>query len=272
MSPTNSKRPAKSAIAALVVSFAALVAASLVMFNSPERKPKDLAKESGEPVGSAETLKDGYVMIGGVARPKTDLKANASGGSDAQAGKEEGNHEQWADYGETPYVPEDANVYVKSVVEAFKTGKHPERISSMAQSRPFDAEAYQQDPSDYLETIEPGRVFQPAQPGPGVPRLDYTARPAVEVTQGESVPLQVKAVPNAPVTFTSFDLGRFKESLLTSVTVQANDQGVATAKFEATPGTIGHVDVLAASPMTSGQLRFMVNVTLPKPAGVSAEN
>ncbi len=270
VSAAKFKPPGKGALVALGVSIVALVAASVVMFNDPGRKPdKESANKSGDPtVTNASGLSDDdYVMVGGVRRPKTDLKAQS--GVPGARSEAEATEDQMADYGETPLVPADANVYTKSVAEAYKTKTHPERVSSMVPSRPFDPEVYKQNPADYLETIEPGRVFDPAQPGPDVTRLVHTAPRAMTVVQGESVPLQVKAIPDAPVTFTSFDLGRFRESLLTSVTVKADEKGIATARFEATPGTIGHVDILAASPLTSGQLRFMVNVTMPKPAGAT---
>ncbi len=75
--------------------------------------------------------------------------------------------------------------------------------------------------------------------------------------------LKVKAVKDAPVTFTSFDLGSFHNQL-TSVTVKADANGNAQAIFTGTPGTINNVNILAGSPMTSGQLKFTVNVEPPR--------
>lgn len=85
----------------------------------------------------------------------------------------------------------------------------------------------------------------------------------VEVLQGEPVPLKVRTIPNAPVTFTSFDLGSFSNRL-TSITVAADKDGVATAQFTGTPGTYNDVNILAASPMTSGQVKFVITVIVPK--------
>jgi len=76
----------------------------------------------------------------------------------------------------------------------------------------------------------------------------------------------VRATPGAPVTFTSFDLGQF-ENQLTSITVRADDKGIATARFIGSPGTINDVNILVASPVNSGQAKFAVNVVLPRPAG-----
>ena len=86
--------------------------------------------------------------------------------------------------------------------------------------------------------------------------------------QGQSIPLRVRATPGAPVTFTSFDLGQF-ENQLTSITVQADKQGIATARFVGSSGTINDVNILVASPVNSGQAKFAVNVVLPRPAGAT---
>ncbi|REK26792.1 MAG: hypothetical protein DWQ42_08285 [Planctomycetota bacterium] len=166
------------------------------------------------------------------------------------------------DYGTTPTVPVDANEQVKTVVEAALAGEKPWMRSALTPPPPFDRESYERDPDAYLNTPAPGRVFQPAQPGKGVRRLSALSRTFVTVAQNKSVNLRVQAVPGAPVTFTSFDVGRF-ENLLTTITVRADEQGVAQTQFFGAPGTINDVNILAASPLTSGQVRFVVNVTLP---------
>jgi len=93
-------------------------------------------------------------------------------------------------------------------------------------------------------------------------RSDYR----LPVVQGEAVRLAVQAVPESPVTFTSFDLGQFSNQL-TTITVLADENGVASTEFLATPGTINDVNILAASPMASGQVKFVVNVSLPSSSG-----
>ncbi|HUY35193.1 MAG TPA: hypothetical protein VMV69_20780 [Pirellulales bacterium] len=62
------------------------------------------------------------------------------------------------------------------------------------------------------------------------------------------------------------------ENQLTSITVQADAQGMAEAKFLATAGTIANIHILAASPLASGQARFIVNVAPPEGAAASAGN
>lgn len=131
---------------------------------------------------------------------------------------------------------------------------------------PFDKKSYNLNPEKYLSVVEPGRVFQTAQPSATTAKLTALSRRYVQIQQGETVPLRVRALPGMPVTFTSFDLGQF-ENQLTSITVKADRYGIATVKFTGTTGTINDVSILAASPSTSGQARFVVTVKLPKPAG-----
>lgn len=153
-----------------------------------------------------------------------------------------------------------ANPQVRSVAEALRDKKHPERLSALISPKPFDREAYRNDPKAYLNTVEPGRCFQSARPGKDVPQLRPLSPQFQNVAQGQFVTLKVQTAPKAPCSFTSFDLGRF-ENELTAITVEADERGVAETKFFGTPGTIDEVNILAASPMASGQARFMVNVT-----------
>lgn len=208
------------------------------------------------PIGS-DVSRDELVEIGGVRRPITDIRP-VDRRNDRNAGGDPS-----IDYGTTPPVPRDANPHVRSVAEALETGEYPERLSPLHTPKPFDREAYLADPQAYLDVVEPGRVWQVAQPGPGIPRLSSLSRPLNRIEQGQSIVLKVKAIPGAPVTFTSFDLGAF-ENQLTSITVQADAEGVAAATFTGTPGTYNDVNILAGSPMTAGQIKFLVNVSLPR--------
>ena len=165
------------------------------------------------------------------------------------------------DYGVLPSVPVDLNPQVRSVADALRNKNHPERTSTMARPAAFNAAAYQADPDAYLNTAEPARVFQPAQPGPGVPQLAALTPYFQEIVQGSSVVLEASAPPGAPVTFTSFDAGEFSNRL-TTMSVRADERGVARAEFTGTPGTIENINILAASPLAAGQVKFVVRVTL----------
>lgn len=199
-----------------------------------------------------------YVMVGGVRRKASDVRVSESKlPQDDESTKE--TVEKLLDYGKTPWVSLDANPNVKSVVEAIREKKHPERLTPMIAPKLFDPEAYTKNPQAYLDVVEPGRAFAPAQPGKDVPQLQPVSDYFQKVTQGQSVKLSVLCVPKMPVTFTSLDLGQFSNQL-TSVTVAANAEGIAETEFSATSGTINDVRIIAASPSTSGQARFIVNI------------
>lgn len=246
-------------------------AAYLWLRDIPREDPLELnaSVASLDRTKSVSPVTDGqqFVVIGGVKRPVSDVTpTRPSGGwqaGDAAAADAASAAAAKAlDYGQSPPVAQDANPEVRSAVEAIRAKNHPERLAVNLPPQPFDAAAYAADPNKYLQTLAPGRVFQPAQPGPGVPRIVATSPRLAEIQQGETITLQVKAAAGAPVTFTSLDLGAF-ENQLTSITVKANAQGLAEAQFTGTPGTIENVHILAASPMASGQARFTVNVAAP---------
>jgi len=162
--------------------------------------------------------------------------------------------------GGVPSVAGDANPQVASVVEARRTGTHPERLSDLSPPPPFSLESYRKDPAAYINTIEPGRVHQPAQPGHGVPELRPASPPTARVPVGGSVELAIQALPRAPVSLLSKDLGTFANGLA-AITVQAGDDGIARVPWYASGGVINQADILAACPLTSGQVRFTIIVT-----------
>ena len=183
-----------------------------------------------------------------------------------QAGKDEKKVDPRFDYGKTVPVKGDTNPQVRSVAEALRDKNHPERLSPLLPPKAFDPAAYRQNPKAYLDVVEPGRCFQAAQPGKDVSKLQPLSPQLQEVAQGQSVTLRVRAAPKYPISFTSFDLGKFQNEL-TAITVDANDQGVAEVKFFGTPGTINECNILVASPVSSGTAKFVVNVTKPGGGG-----
>ena len=166
-------------------------------------------------------------------------------------------------YGTTLPVAGDANVNVRSVVEAAQGSHHPERLATLIAPAPFDAGRFAANPQAYVDVVEPGRVFQSAQPGADVLVLRSLSSTNLTMTQEGQVVLRVKTQPLAPVTFTSFDGGRLSNQLV-SQTVLADAHGVAVTAFTAGAGTVDGVQVLAGSPMASGQVHFDIHVTMPK--------
>lgn len=197
-----------------------------------------------------------YVMVGGVRRRASDIEPIKQPRDD-EASKA---LRKARDYGATEPVDPKTNPHTQSVAEALRDGEHPERLSVLLRPAKFDFKAFKANPKEYLNAVEPGRAFQSAEPGPAVARLAAITARRIRVVQGDEVALQVAAAPDAPVTFTSFDLGTFHNGL-TTVTVQADKHGVAEAKFTGGPGTIANVHVQAASPVNSGQVRFTVHIT-----------
>lgn len=198
---------------------------------------------------------EGWENIGGILRPKTDVVLKPASDSG------ESNIPTKVLHGFSPPVSPTANKQVEGVYAALRDRTSPNAFSSFATAKPFDAEAYKKDPQAYIETVEPSRVFSPAQPGEGVKAIRPNGSIYHDVRQGESVALSVETEPGAPVTFTSFDLGFFSNEL-TSITVQADDKGIASAQFTAGGGTIDDLKILAASPMTTGQVKFHLNVRI----------
>ena len=152
------------------------------------------------------------------------------------------------------------NPRVQSVLEAARTGKYPERLDVSVDPKPFDQTAFQKDPQAYLNTIEPGRVYQTMPPKKGAPRLQMIGKNPTTVDSGADVVLKVQAVPGAPVSFFAQRGGIFRESTLNSITVQADEKGVATVTFFANPGTVAIAPVVVGSPMLAGNEEIMVSV------------
>ncbi len=166
------------------------------------------------------------------------------------------------DYGRTPPIRMDTNAQTRSLAGAAEKNGNPERLSVLISPKPFDAEKYKQNPASYLSVPEPGRCNQPAAPSSTTPRIRAISPTRVQIKQNEGTKLRVQAVPKMPVTWTSFDLGKFSNQL-TTMTVEADQNGIAEVTFLGAPGTIADVHIVCAAPMASGQIRYTVNVVKP---------
>jgi len=253
----------------LIVGVIVLAAACVLFYVFWPRNNAPIAVDNGDTQGSqapvlAGKSPDGEV-VGGVRRPSGSIES--SGGQEKADGDRAGEF----DYGESPAVALDANPQVASVARAIANREkdpvsYQASVSALAPQLSFDATKYRNDKDyrqEYLESAQPARVFNPAQPGEGVVRLSRVGTPLRRVIQGDSTKLRVRAVAGMPVTFSSFDLGAFSNQL-TTMTVEASSDGVAEAEFFATTGTIANVNILASSPVTSGQVKFVVDISLPQ--------
>lgn len=210
------------------------------------------------------------VEVGGILRPASDVDSaipdsHLAGKDRANLSAEEKQRLAPYPYGRTPRLVPAESSTVLATYEAITAGPKtasPEMFSPMLPAKEFNLASYQANPESYLSTVEPGRVWQAAQPAEGVPVIERISERTQEMRQGESVRLQIKTAPNAPVTFTSFDLGAFDNGM-TSISVAATDTGIAEATFTGTPGSIAKAHIAAASPQVSGRVNFTVTI-LPR--------
>lgn len=241
-------------VASAVALVALLIAAVGLWHGSPTGELQKAAQ--GQEAGQSS---EPMIEVGGVLRPASDV-APPPALSEAPA------ESPALVAGRAKPVDAELNANTRSIKEAYVNRNHPERISILVEPAPFNKATFEADPQAYMDVIEPGRVFQPAQPGENVTPLKYLSDPRPGVALGGTIDLQVQVLPSAPVTFSSLDLGSF-QNMLTSITVRANEQGVATVNFTASEGTVGDVNILCASPLTSGQGKFVVHVLLPDEPG-----
>lgn len=174
-----------------------------------------------------------------------------------------------------PALRPDPAACAASVAQAQDSGAHPERLSleiaPAAYVRPADDAAMQR----YLNTIEPGRVYQTADPASGAPQLEAVGGGATTVIPRlGSTSLAVRTVPGAPCTFLALQGGGFDDSGLSCATVLATADGIARVTYRADAGTVDDAAILVGSPDAVGTLTLMVHVHhpdsfMPAPAGVA---
>ena len=112
----------------------------------------------------------------------------------------------------------------------------------------------------YLADMHPGRVWQTADPGPGVPVLTAVTPRIIRNSEELSNTLQVQTAPLAPVTFTVMADGGLGPYLRASLTVQADASGNASTTF--TQFNDGTSQIRAASPLASNFVIFSITTDL----------
>ena len=145
------------------------------------------------------------------------------------------------------------------ILAAAQTGTRLDRISDHFRAPAFDRERYRADPDGYCRAIVPGRIWLTATPGKDVPALQPVGHVGFDLARGASVVLRARAVPSAPVTFLSANLGAFANGADVQ-TVATGSDGIASVTFTATDGTIDYVSITAACPLTSGQVVYSIRV------------
>jgi hypothetical protein len=233
-------------------------------------KPRVEAPSLSKALGVAE---EDLVEVGGIKRPKRDIafvnSARQQGvdgidaAVEAESKPDEFTKSLFRHPGSAPPVPADANPQVAGLYASLTDPEGPRAArSALFEPEPFDLEAYQKDPSAWLNQIRPGRVFEPAKPREGVGPIKNQSPIFHHIVQGERVNLAVKVSPGMPVTFYTPKVGEFPNRLTTH-SVAADAEGIARTVYLAGPGTKGMVEIMAASPVHSGVLRYKVRVSLP---------
>ncbi len=110
-----------------------------------------------------------------------------------------------------------------------------------------------------LRTVDPQRVFETAEAKPGVPQLTIVGPTEQRITAGGSATVAVQTAPAAVVTFATSDGGEFANHAA-SITVLADDQGLAQAVMTAPRGTLDDVPVHVGSPAAVGTVTMFVHV------------
>ncbi len=168
-------------------------------------------------------------------------------------------------YGSFPPVDmEKMNPNKEYLLNALKDPQNnPGAVSIVGKREKFNLEEYKQDPLKYLNTVAPGRAFDCAQAAEGVKPIQQVGEASLRVKQNESITLQAKGLSNMPISFTVFDGGIFEQNGLNSITLQADASGLVSVEYIPTSGVINQVRIRAASPVNSGTLEWIVNVSLP---------
>ena len=248
---------------AYIVAFVVLIAA-LVWYYLQQRSTRSEpgavrgSDSPATPIGARDGPKPGPIAKPGEPPAGTE-RAEATQEA-RKIARDESAQEHIRAYGENADIrPDPDNPQVQSIIEAAKQKRSPERFSSLIKPKPFNRDEWKKSPERYLNVVEPGRIFQTAQPGKGVKQLEAKGGIAKKVRKDGKVRLAVVGEPNAPVTFTVFDKGVLNNGL-TSMTVRADAAGEAWVDYRPTPGTSAEVNIMAGSPLASSQVRFIVEI------------
>lgn len=125
----------------------------------------------------------------------------------------------------------------------------------------WDQAAYDRDPAAYCAQVVGDRAWQIAQPGADVPFLEPVGPTSLVARTGDIIRLSAKTKPGAPVSWTSNGLGEFKRTGLPSISAPSDQDGIASADFRLTQGTVGNVLITAGSPVCGSTLNYLIRIT-----------
>lgn len=166
-------------------------------------------------------------------------------------------------YGKFPAVDmKNMNEHKQFMLNALQNPKENSgAVSIVGKREKFDLERYLEDPTYYLNTVEPGRAFDSAKANSEIKNIERVGYSSIQTTQNKTVELKAKGEKGMPVSFTVFDGGHFQNGL-SFITIKAGEGGVATAEYTPTNGVVNQTRIRAASPVNSGTLQWTVFVHL----------
>ena len=126
---------------------------------------------------------------------------------------------------------------------------------------PWDQATYDRDPAAYCAQVVGDRAWQIAQPAADVPFLEPVGPTSVVARTGDIIRLSAKTKPGAPVSWTSNGLGEFKRTGVSSISEPSDQDGIASADFRLTKGTVGNVLITAGSPVCGSTLTYLIRIT-----------
>jgi hypothetical protein len=127
----------------------------------------------------------------------------------------------------------------------------------------FDARRWRDDVryrATYLGGVEPGRVWQTAQPAEGVPDLRASTPRRLVAEPGSIIQLSVQGAAFAPFSFACLHGGLFPDNGLNALTAIDQSDGRCTIPFQV-PDRSGTYVIAVASPAAVG--RIMLTVVVP---------
>lgn len=145
-------------------------------------------------------------------------------------------------------------------VEEIARAKRASIVAHPHDYKNFNRAQYVADPARYLGKVAGGRIYEVSNPAADVDALAPVGATGFSVPTNGEATLAARTEPGMPVTFTSFGLGEFPASGLQSISVAADEQGIARAQFHVTPGTVGSCLVTAGSPVRANTLNFLITI------------
>ncbi|MFW5828653.1 MAG: hypothetical protein ACOCXA_00180 [Planctomycetota bacterium] len=149
----------------------------------------------------------------------------------------------------------------QGMLEAARSGSHPERLSTLEPATPFDRAAWQKDPAEtafaYAQVAEPGRIHDSGTPEDPPLQLLSSSTPDIDPAVGHQI--RLRAQPYAPISLSSPDRVLFPNGLVFA-TVVADENGLATVDVAIPDGTVNIAHIHIASPVAQDTVEIQFDI------------